>query len=412
MESVESRFLRYAAIDTQSDAASETFPSTARQLRLLGLLLEELIAMGADQASIDAWGYVTARIPATAAGTAPVIGFLAHVDTSPDLSGANVKPRIVDYRGGEISLNEAAGIVMRPSEFPEMNDYVGQRLIVTDGTTLLGADDKAGVAEIMTASEYLLRHPEIPHGEIRIAFTPDEEIGRGVDHFDVAAFGADWAYTVDGGKAGELEYENFNAAEAVVTIHGVSVHPGYACGKMVNALRVAMEFDALLPAGERPEATSGREGFFHLTEISGDVETCRMEYIVREFDRERFAGRKAQMEAAAAEINRRYRRTVAEVTLRDQYYNMYEQIAPRPEIVELAAGAMRAAGIEPLIYAARGGTDGARLSYMGLPCPNIFSGAENMHGRYEFVSIDTMEKAVEVIVNIARMGSASPHREF
>ncbi|MDR2936426.1 MAG: peptidase T, partial [Rikenellaceae bacterium] len=383
MESVESRFLRYAAIDTQSDAASETFPSTARQLRLLGLLLEELLAMGADEASIDAWGYVTARIPATAEG--PVIGLLAHIDTSPDLTGAGVTPRVVDYCGGEIVLDEDAGIVMRPSDFPELNDYAGQRLIVTDGATLLGADDKAGVAEIMAAAEYLLRHPEIPHGGIRIAFTPDEEIGRGVDHFDVAAFGADWAYTVDGGRSGGLEFENFNAAEAVVTIRGTNVHPGYACGKMVNALRVAMEFDALLPAGERPEVTVGREGFFHLTSLDGNVGECRMEYIVREFDQERFAGRKARVEAAAAEINRRYGRTVAEVALRDQYYNMYEKTASRPEIVELAAEAMRAAGIEPLIHAVRGGTDGARLSYMGLPCPNIFSGAENMHGRYEFV---------------------------
>jgi tripeptide aminopeptidase len=370
------RFLRYVSIDTQSDPASGECPSTPGQTALLRLPADELREMGAADVEMNAAGYLTATIPATPGCEGePVIGFLAHVDTSPDAPGAGVKPRL--------------------------HERDGDTIITSDGTTLLGADDKAGVAEIMTAAEYLLSHPEMKHGKVRIAFTCDEEIGRGTDRFDVEAFGADFAYTVDGGEQGELEYENFNAAEAVVTIRGVPTHPGDAKGKMVNALQVAMEFDAMLPAGERPETTEGYEGFFHLTRLDGTVAHAEAEYIIRDHDRERFEARKATIKDIAMRLDRKYGEGAVEVTMRDQYYNMREVVERHPEVVERAKRAMRAAGIEPRVKAIRGGTDGARLSYMGLPCPNLFTGGRNFHSLSESVSLRAMQKAVEVIIAIA-----------
>lgn len=405
MEKVESRFLRYVAVDTQSDPASDTFPSTAKQLRLLNMLLEEMVVMGIEDVSIDEYGYVTGTIPATLEADVPVVGFLAHVDTSPDMSGASVCPRVVSYKGGDIVLNEERGIVLKSSEYPELELFGGHELIVADGTTLLGADDKAGVAEIMSAAEYLVNHPEIAHGKIRIAFTPDEEIGRGTDYFDVAGFGADFAFTVDGGGEGELEYENFNAAEAIINIHGTNIHPGYAKGKMLNALRVALDFDSRIPASERPETTEGYEGFYHLTGISGGVEQAAMEYIIRDHDRTGFERRKKFLLDTAAEINKSYGYSVVEIKIRDQYYNMRERIEENPGIIEIAMEAMRSAGVEPYVRPIRGGTDGARLSFMGLPCPNIFAGGMNFHSKYEYVSVNSMRKAVETIVWITRLAA-------
>ncbi len=382
--------------DTQSDPHSNTFPSTPTQRPFMEMLAAELRAMGVDDVTVDADGYLMARIEANTDVPAPSIGFISHVDTSPDMSGEGVKPRVLLYQGGDIALSES--VSMSPERFPELNLYHGQHLIVTDGTTLLGADDKAGVAEIMTAAGEILAHPERPHGRVCIAFTPDEEIGRGVDRFDVARFGADYAYTVDGGRSGMIECETFNAASATVTVHGVNVHPGYAKGKMHNALRLLQRFDALLP-DERPENTEGREGFYHLTEISGGVECARADYIIRDHDRACFERRKdtfrsAAMSLAGGEVS-------VEVDMVDQYYNMGEILSgDNYRIVERAIEAMRRIGIEPTVTPVRGGTDGARLSFMGLPSPNIFAGGENFHGKYEFVAVEAMEAAVRLIEEI------------
>ncbi|MDR3188856.1 MAG: peptidase T [Prevotellaceae bacterium] len=403
-EAVLQKFLRYVAIDTQSDESSRTFPSTEKQKHLLSLLADELRAMGVSEVSMDEHGYVMARIAANTATPPPPVGFIAHVDTSPDMSGCNVQPKIVaQYDGKDIVLNEEKNIVLSPADFPELREYAGQTLITTDGTTLLGADDKAGVAEIMCAAEHLASHPELKHGDVCIAFTPDEEIGRGVDYFDVKKFGAAYAYTVDGGKIGELEYENFNAASAVLRIQGRNIHPGYAKNKMVNALQVATELNALLPASERPEHTEGYEGFFHLVHVAGEVEKAVMQYIVRDHSREKFEARKELVRACAAAINAKYGAGTVSVELSDQYYNMRKQVEPHFHIVEQAMCAMKQAGVTPLVHPIRGGTDGSRLSYMGLPCPNIFAGGHNFHGKYEFVSLQSMEKAVEVILNIVKV---------
>ncbi|MCC8018321.1 MAG: peptidase T [Rikenellaceae bacterium] len=400
MELVE-RFLRYVAVDTQSDPASETYPSTARQFALLNMLVEEMKCMGLEEVDIDAHGYVTATLPASpGCGESPVIGFLAHVDTSPDMPGAGVKPRIIEnYDGGDIVLNDS--VTMAVADFPELAFYKGNTLITTDGTTLLGADDKAGIAEILTAVEYLLAHPEIRHGKIRIGFTPDEEIGRGVDFFDVGAFGAQFAYTVDGGFEGELEFENFNAASAKIAVQGRNIHPGYAKDKMLNALLVVQELGSMLPSAQRPEHTEGYEGFYHLVAVNGGVENAAAEYIIRDHDRGRFEDKKAFISRVADYLNGKYGHGTVTLTLKDQYYNMREMVEPHPEIIEIARRAMEEAGVEPVIRPIRGGTDGSRLSYMGLPCPNLFTGGMNFHGKYEYVSVDTMHKAVRTIVNIA-----------
>ena len=397
------RFLKYVSYDTQSDEESTSFPSTAKQLVLLGALAEEMKLIGLTEVSMDEHGYVMGTLPASkGCENAPVIGFIAHVDTSPDMSGADIRPRIIEeYDGGEIRLNDT--LSMTPAEFPELSFYKGHTLIHTDGTTLLGADDKAGVAEIMTAAEWLVAHPEVRHGKIRIGFTPDEEVGRGVDHFDVAAFGADFAYTVDGGFEGELEYENFNAASAKITIQGRNIHPGYAKDKMINALQVACEINALLPAVQRPEHTEGYEGFFHLTSVNGTVEHAEMSYIIRDHDRDRFEEKKEAMRRAAEYVNSRYKAGIVTLTLRDQYYNMREKVEPHPQVIALAEEAMRRAGVVPIVRPIRGGTDGSRLSYMGLPCPNLFTGGMNFHGKYEYCSLDTMQRAMQTVINLAQL---------
>lgn len=397
-QSLLERFVRYVQIDTQSAYDSDTYPSTARQLDLLRLLRDELLSLGAQEVEMDAYGYVMATLPASpGCEQAPTIGLIAHVDTSPDLSGAGVRPQIIHhYDGGDIALGNS-GYVLSPKDFEELSLFIGHDLITTDGTTLLGADDKAGVAEIMTLAEYLLQHPEIRHGRIRIAFTADEEVGAGVDHFDVARFGADFAYTMDGGREGELEYECFNAASARLTARGRNVHPGYAKGKMINALQLLHELHAALPSEECPECTEGYEGFYHLTQLSGSVEQAEAHYIIRDHDRVRFEERKRYLSDQVQQINSRYHAEVLHIEVHDQYYNMRERIEPHMYIVERAAAAMRAVGIEPLIRPIRGGTDGARLSYMGLPCPNLFAGGMNFHGRYEYVSIDSMCRAVEML---------------
>ena len=397
------RFLRYAAFDTQSDEAARTMPSTPGQMRFAESLTHELKALGLHDVSLDANGYVMATLPANTRRTdVPVIGFIAHMDTSPDMSGRDVKPRIVTYTGGDIVLNEPLGIVLSPDVFPELNNYVGQELIVTDGTTLLGADDKAGVAAIVSAMEYLLAHPEVEHGTVRIAFTPDEEIGRGADRFDVARFGCFGAYTVDGGEIGELEYENFNAAQAIVTLRGRNIHPGSAKGRMINASLVAMQLNAMLPATERPETTEGREGFFHLTEMAGTVEEARLTYIIRDHDRELFEKKKDMLREAVQGINKMYPECCT-LDLRDQYYNMREVIDQRPELIRWARQAMAAAGVVPIERPIRGGTDGARLSFMGLPCPNLFAGGMNFHGRYEYLPIPSLRKSMETIVHLCAL---------
>jgi tripeptide aminopeptidase len=398
------RFIRYVKLDTQSNAASASCPSTAGQRVLAGLLAAELRGMGAADATVDENGYVMATIPATVSERTPVIGLIAHLDTSPDYCGTNVRPQIISrYDGGDIVLHRAENIVLRTAEFPEIKQYAGQTIVTAGGDTLLGADDKAGIAAIMSAAACLLSRNDIPHGVIRIAFTPDEEIGRGADRFDVQKFGADFAYTFDGGEVGELEYENFNGAEAAVHITGNGIHPGYAKGKMINALNVAAAFHAALPAGERPETTGGREGFFHLTRWEGTQEQAALYYIIRDFDRAAFGQRKATLEKIAAGINKMYHTPVVRLQMRDQYYNMYEKILPHFSIVERAVNAMQKAGVTPLITAARGGTDGARLSFMGLPCPNIFTGGHNPHGKYEFLHAEGMLKAAEVILQLVRL---------
>lgn len=398
------RFLRYVKIDTRSDDTSSTFPSTENQWTLLRLLHDELREMGLQDVSIDEHGYVMATLPSNVEKNLPVVGFLSHVDTSPEMPGDNVKPQIVEnYQGGDIVLNKELNVVLSPNDFPELSDYIGQTLITTDGTTLLGGDDKAGIAEIMTAMDYLVRNPQIPHGTIRVAFTPDEEIGKGVDHFDVKKFGADYAYTMDGSAVGELEYETFNAAGATVKFQGRNIHPGYAKNKMVNAMLLAMEFNHMLPEFEKPQYTEHYEGFYHLVKIEGGVENCSMQYIIRDHDREIFARRKKFMESVAEFMNQKYGEGRVVVELKDQYFNMREKIEPVIHVVEIAQKAMEMAGIEPKIKPIRGGTDGARLSYMGLPCPNIFAGSHNFHGKYEYVPLESMHKAVEVILNIVKL---------
>jgi tripeptide aminopeptidase len=405
-ESIKTRFLRYVSLDTQSDDSSETCPSTAKQLVMLRMLHEELKAFGLTDASIDENGYVMATLPANNGKSGPAIGFVAHVDTSPDMPGENVKPRFIEnYDGGDILINKELKLVLSPADFPEIKQYEGQTLIVTDGTTLLGADDKAGVTEIMTAVEYLVNHPEIKHGPIKVGFTPDEEIGRGVDHFDVEKFGADWAYTMDGGEVGELEFENFNAAFAKVNIQGRNIHPGYAKGKMKNALLMGMEFNALLPVFDRPEFTQDYEGFFHIVKMEGTVEKASIQYIIRDHNRTLFEKRKETIKMCADFMNVRYGEGCFTLELKDQYYNMREKVEPVYHIVETARLAMEALGIEPKIKPIRGGTDGSRLSYMGLLCPNIFAGGHNFHGKFEFVPLESMEKATRVILKIVEMNS-------
>lgn len=406
IQNIKDRFLRYVSLDTQSDESSETCPSTSKQLVMLEMLKDELKAMGLSDASIDENGYVMATLPANNGKQSPVIGFIAHVDTSPDMPGDNIKPRIIEnYDGGDITLNEEIGVSILTSDFPEIKQYAGQTLIVTDGTTLLGADDKAGVTEIMTAVEYLVSHPEIKHGPIKIGFTPDEEIGRGVDHFNVEKFAADWAYTMDGGEIGELEFENFNAASAKINIQGRNIHPGYAKGKMKNALLLAAELNALLPVFERPEYTQDYEGFYHLIKMEGSVEKSLVQYIIRDHNKQIFEQRKQVMQQCVDFMNQRYGEGVFSLELKDQYFNMREKVEPVYHIVETARMAMEAVGVTPHIKPIRGGTDGSRLSYMGLPCPNIFAGGHNFHGKHEFVPLESMEKATKVILKIIEMNS-------
>ncbi len=400
MEKVTDKFLRYVAFETTSDENGTTHPSSLKELDLSRQLVKEMLAMGIADASLDENGYVMGSIPANIDAKVPVLGFIAHVDTSPDASGKDIKPQIIpNYDGTDIPLKGVPGLALRVEDFPEMLDYKGQTLITTDGTTLLGADDKAGVAEIMTAAEYLLTHPEVKHGTIKIGFTPDEEIGCGVDFFDVKKFGADYAYTMDGGAIGELEYENFNAAGVKIRIQGCNIHPGSAKGKMVNAMLVGMELAGMLPVAQRPEYTCEYEGFFHLTGFNGTVEEATMSYIVRDHDMQLFEQKKALMQEVVAFINKKYGDIVT-LEMKDQYYNMREQVEPHYFIVERAMQAMEMAGITPKVQPIRGGTDGARLSFMGLPCPNIFAGGHNFHGKLEFVPVESMEKATEVIKNL------------
>lgn len=398
------RFLQYVKFDTQSDELTNMTPSTPGQMIFAQHLENELRELGLEDISLDENGYLMATLPANTDKTGiPIVGFIAHLDTSPDLTGRHVSPRIVEnYAGGDITLNAEKGIVLSPSEFPELNNYIGQSLIVTDGNTLLGADDKAGIAEIITAIAYLKKHPEIKHGPIRIAFNPDEEIGQGAHKFDVKRFGADWAYTMDGGEIGELEYENFNAAVAKVTFTGRNVHPGYAKHKMINSIRIANQFAIMLPRWETPEHTEGYEGFYHLISIEGTVEKTVLTYIIRDHDRDRFERRKKEFEHLTRKINKEFP-GVASLEIKDQYYNMREKIEPLQHIIDIAIQAMKNADVTPKVVPIRGGTDGAQLSFMGLPCPNIFAGGLNFHGRYEFVPIPSMEKATDVIVEIARL---------
>ncbi len=401
MESVAQRFLRYVSLDTQSADGAEQIPSTEKQFALANLLVKEMHAMGISDARVDAHCYVYGSIPATEQGL-PALGFIAHMDTSPDASGEGVRPRIVNgYPGGDIHLN--AEVAIEESMFPALAHYVGNDIIVTDGTTLLGADDKAGIAEILTLAEYLLAHPDLRHGRICIAFTPDEEVGCGADQFDVPGFGADFAYTVDGGSPGELEYENFNAASAKLVFHGVGIHPGSAKGRMRNALHLAQEFDAMLPPSARPEHTEGYEGFFHLSELSGDVVEATARYIIRDHDATKFAAKKALMQSAAAFLCEKYGAGAVELTLKDSYYNMKEQILPHFHLIETAKAAMERVGVAPEIIPVRGGTDGARLSYMGLPCPNLGTGGHNAHGVLEFIPIQSMETVVEILKVIVEL---------
>ena len=398
------RFLKYVTFATTSDDTTGLTPSTPGQMIFANYLVEELKAIGLKDAEVDKNGYVMATLPANSDIELPTLGFIAHLDTAPDMTGKHVQPRIVEkYNGNDILLNAEDAIVLSTEQFPELKLYVGQDLIVTNGRTLLGADDKAGIAEIMTAMDYLVKHPEIKHGKVRVAFTPDEEIGQGPHHFDVEKFGADWAYTMDGGEIGELEYENFNAASAKITFKGRNVHPGYAKHKMLNSMRVAHQFATMLPRHETPEHTENYEGFYHLVGMQGDVESSTLTYIIRDHDRARFESRKAEIQHLVNKINAEFGAGTASVELKDQYYNMREKIEPVMHIIDLAFAAMEAAGVKPQVKPIRGGTDGAQLSFKGLPCPNIFAGGHNFHGRYEFVPIQSMEKATEVILNIVKM---------
>ncbi|EIJ80212.1 peptidase T [Bacillus methanolicus PB1] len=398
------RFTSYVKVDTQSNDESDTCPSTPGQLALANMLVEELKTIGMEEVTIDENGYVMATLPSNTEKQVPTIGFLAHVDTATDFTGAGVKPQIVEnYDGKDIVLNEELQIVLSPKDFPNLLQYKGHTLITTDGTTLLGADNKAGIAEIMTAMAYLINHPEIKRGKVRVAFTPDEEIGRGPHKFDVAAFNAKFAYTVDGGPLGELEYESFNAAAAKITIKGRNIHPGVAKGKMVNSAKIAMELHRKLPASEAPEFTEGYEGFYHLISINGDVEQTKLYYIIRDFDRNSFNARKATIEKIVNEFRETYGKDNIILEMNDQYYNMREKIEPVKEIVDIAYQAMENLGIQPIIKPIRGGTDGSQLSFMGLPTPNIFTGGENYHGKYEFISVDNMIKATNVIIEIIKL---------
>lgn len=398
------RFTTYVKIDTQSNEDSQTCPSTPGQWDLLNLLVDELKEIGMEEVTIDENGYVFATLPANTNKQVPTIGFLAHVDTATDFTGKNVKPQIVEnYDGGDVILNKELGIVLSPEAFPYLKNYKGQTLITTDGTTLLGADDKAGVAEIMTAMNYLIQHPEIKHGKIRVAFTPDEEIGRGPHKFNVDRFGAKYAYTMDGGPLGELQYESFNAAAAKITINGNNIHPGSAKGKMVNSIKIGMELNQQLPVREAPEYTEGYEGFYHLLSFHGDVEKTELYYIIRDHDRQKFEAKKENLVKIVDQLRQKYGEDTIDLKLEDQYYNMREKIEPVKEVFENAKEAMKRLDITPVIEPIRGGTDGSQLSYMGLPTPNIFAGGENMHGKYEFVSVETMMKATEVIVEIAKI---------
>jgi len=408
MQHIIDRFISYVTIDTESDPNSDTTPSTAKQWDLANKLVEELKAIGLNDVTIDDNAYIMATLPSNVSHDVPVIGFVSHFDTSPDFKGANVKPQIItNYDGGDITLNAEQNIILSPNYFKDLLQYKGQTLITTDGTTLLGADDKAGITEIVSAMEYLIQNPDIKHGKIRIGFTPDEEIGRGAHKFDVEKFGADWAYTMDGSQIGELEYENFNAAGAKIIFKGKSVHPGYAKGKMINSMLLANKFIAKLPKEEVPEMTSGYEGFFHVTGITGSIEETVVQLIIRDHDATRFKKRKKLVKKITDKINRKYQKqfgediVIAEIT--DQYYNMKEKVVPVFHIIDIAEKAMVELGIKPLIKPIRGGTDGCQLSYMGLPCPNIFAGGHNFHGKYEYVPAESMQKAMEVIVKIAEI---------
>jgi tripeptide aminopeptidase len=398
------RLISYVTIDTESDPKSNTTPSTKKQWDLAHKLVEELKEIGLEDVSIDKHAYIMATLPSNIDHEVSTIGFVAHFDTSPDFTGANIKPQVIEnYDGKDIVLNASENIILSPDYFDDLKQYKGQTLITTDGTTLLGADDKAGVTEIVTAMEYLIQHPEIKHGKIRVGFTPDEEIGRGAHKFDVSKFGADWAYTMDGSRIGELEYESFNAAKAVVTIKGKMVHPGYAKGKMINSMYIAQDFINSLPRKETPEHTAGREGFFHLYSIEGGVEETVLQYIIRDFDKKQFETRKEVIKELAHKINTQHNKETVCIDIKDQYYNMREKVEPVMHIVDIAAEAMKSLDIIPLIKPIRGGTDGSQLSFMGLPCPNIFAGGHNFHGRYEYVPAESMIKAVEVIVKIAEL---------
>ncbi|WP_281613398.1 peptidase T [Flammeovirga sp. SubArs3] len=404
MEKLLERFLRYVKIDTESVPGVEQIPSTKKQFDLANLLVEELKEIGLEEVTIDENCYVMATLPSNVDKEVPTIGFVAHVDTTPDLTGKNVNPQVWEnYDGEDIVLNKEKGIVLSTEEFPEIKQYVGQTIVTTDGTTLLGADDKAGVAEIMTAMDYLVKNPEIKHGKIRICFTPDEEVGKGADLFDVDKFGAEWAYTMDGGPMGEFEYENFNAAYAEVTFRGQNVHPGTAKGKMVNSMNIAAKFATKFPDSETPETTEKYEGFYHLLTMTGSVEESKLQYIIRDHDRTIFEARKDHMKALVGTFRNEYGMNSVELNMVDQYYNMKEKVEPNMHIVDLALDAMKALDIEPDVKAIRGGTDGARLSFMGLPCPNIFAGGHNMHARYEYVPVPTMKAATKVIVKIAEL---------
>jgi len=400
------RFISYISIDTQSDPESETTPSTEKQWVLAKKLAKELEEMGMQQVSIDENAYVMATLPANINKETPVIGLVSHFDTSPDFNGANINPQIIEnYNGGDIVLNTDRNIILSSEYFDDLKQYKGQTIITTDGNSLLGADDKAGITEIMTAMKYLLEHPEIKHGTLKVCFTPDEEIGRGAHKFDVAKFGADWAYTMDGSQIGELEYENFNAASAKVTVSGKSVHPGYAKDKMVNSMYIAQDFINSLPRLETPEHTEGRQGFFHLSNINGDVEETVLQYIIRDHDKKHFEARKKMIQDLGIEICKQYESECVTVEVKDQYRNMREKIEPMMHIVELAKEAMEAVKVKPIIKPIRGGTDGSQLSFMGLPCPNIFAGGHNFHGKYEYVPLESMVKATEVIIKIAELNA-------
>lgn len=399
------RFIKYVKIDTQSDDETGLTPSTPGQMLFAQELVNELLEIGLDDIELDDNGYLTATLPSNCDKKIPTIGFIAHMDTSPDMSGKNVKPHIIeDYNGEDIVLNESLNIVTRVDDFPELKEYIGNDIIVTDGTTLLGADDKAGIAEIISAIE-ILKNSNIPHGEIRICFTPDEEIGAGANYFDVEKFGAEWAYTLDGGAIGELEYENFNAAIAKIFVNGLNIHPGYAKGKMRNSIRIANQIIMMLPRFQTPEHTEDYEGFFHLTDMKGDVERTQLTYIVRDHNRMRFEERKKELNHLVNKINNEFGEGTCEIEMTDQYYNMEEKIRPVMHIIELVKTAMEECNVEPKIKPIRGGTDGARLSFMGLPCPNIFAGGHNFHGKHEYVPIQSMEKAVEVIIKIAELAA-------